>query len=118
MLVGLMALSVGCSSGFKRYECAIGPDSPEPEPHAVWQCHRDIVRRAARGGKFTLLEFREATAFFERLTSIDAGAGLTEFGPVPTEKLKHSLDLWDEWYERNQSRLTWDKDQRTVRLGD
>ena len=117
LLLAVAAVSVGCSSGFKKFECTVGPDALQPDPHAIWDCHRDIVRRAARDKKFTLLEFREAAAFFERLTSIGAGAAETQFGPIPTEELKQNLARWDAWYEQNHTRLIWDEKRHAVELG-
>jgi len=109
-----LVLAVGCSSGYKRYECTVGPGALEPDPRAIWNCHRDIVDRAAHDRKFTLLEYRRATEFFERLTSIPAASVETEFGPVPTRELRECLARWDAWYERNHAGLVWDAERRSV----
>jgi len=117
LLLGIVAASTACSSGYKKYECSVGPEALHGDPQLVWDCHRDIMRRAARDKKFTLLEFREAATFFERLTSIGADAQETPFGPVPTVELKHKLALWDEWYREHGTQLIWDGKRHLVRLG-
>ena len=114
-LLCLAAVLIGCSSGYKRYECVVGPDVA-PDPHAIWDCHRLIMERAAKAQKFTLREFREAAAFFEGLTSIDAGARDTEYGPIPPRDLKQRLAAWDRWYEEHRSSLIWDVERRAVRV--
>ena len=105
----------GCSAPVKDYECVLLPVEPAPDPHALWDCHRDIVRRALRGKKFTLREFREAADFFESLTAIPAAATATPHGLVPTKDLKQSLTAWDEWYATHGSRLYWDPQNDRIR---
>jgi hypothetical protein len=116
ILLCLVALSLGCSSGYKQYECVVSPDEIAPDPQAIWDCHRLIMKRAARGKKFTLREFREAAAFFEGLTAIDPGAVLSEYGPIPPDDLKQKLTAWDRWYEEHGSALIWDAEHRAVRV--
>ena len=116
ILLCLAGVLIGCSSGYKQYECVVGPDDLVPDPHLIWDCHRLIMKRAAKGKKFTLREFREAAAFFEGLTSISAGATPSEYGPIPPTGLKNQLAAWDQWYEEHRSRLIWDVEQRVVRV--
>ena len=117
-LLCLAGLLIGCSSGYKRYECVVSPNDIAPDPHAIWDCHRLIMKRASRGKKFTLREFREAAAFFEGLTSIRAGARSSEYGPIPPKDLKKRLAAWDQWYEDHRSRLIWDVEHRAVRAAE
>lgn len=116
VLLACLTLLGACSSGFKKYECIVGPEDLPPDPHAVWACHRDSVRRAAEGKKFTLLEFQEASDFFAGLTSVRADALPTPFGPVPAKSLKRQMVLWDGWYDEHRDELVWDERAGAVRL--
>lgn len=72
------------------------------------------MRRAARGKPFTLREFQNAVAFFEKLTGIRADTVPTPLGAVPGKTLRKDLRKWDEWFEANAGRLSWDPEHGAV----
>jgi len=118
LLLCLTGAGIACSTGYKPYACVVGPEGLDPDPHLIWDCNRRIMKRAAKGKGFTLHEFREAAAFFERLTSIEAGAPVSEYGPLPPKDLKRRLVEWDRWYDAHGATLVWDPRTGTVRSSD
>lgn len=122
MASALMILAVaggtGCGTAVRPYECAVSVERVRIDPHAIWECHRGIVRRAARHKKFTLREYREAAGFFERLTGIAAPAISTGVGPLPAPGLRQTLKRWDAWYAEHRDSLVWDESRREVAVGD
>ena len=97
-LLLLAAFASGCTTKVRPYDCpALAASDAAAEQ--LWECHRDIMFRAAKGKKFTIREFEGASAFFEGLTGIPAASLETPVGSVPGKKIKKDLREWDAWLE-------------------
>lgn len=99
VLVAIAA--VGCTTKVRPFECATLVESGA-DAEQLWQCHRDIMARAAKGKKFTIREFEAAAAFFETLTGIPADSRPSPVGPVPGKGIKKDLRKWDAWLEEHR----------------
>lgn len=107
---------VGCTTRVRTYECPVIVLEAPVDPQAVWSCNRDVMRRAAKGKKFSMREFEGAAAFFDRLTAIPADVEETHVGLLPGPTIRDDLRAWDAWHEANGERLFWNGEEREVGL--
>ncbi|MCP3980893.1 MAG: hypothetical protein GY716_16445 [bacterium] len=115
----LIVTAPACRAPVKPYECLTDIEGVTPDPQGIWRCHRDIMRRVSKNKQFSLREFREASAFFSRVTSIEPNVIESAVGPVPDRRdVKQHLALWDTWYEVNAHRLYWDAGSEAVEVRD
>ena len=111
-----LAGAAACTAPVRQYACRVDPSVAAPDVDAVWSCNRDVLRRAAAGGKFSIREFEAAAAFFRNVTGIDFDLIESALGPLPGEGLRGDLKALDAWYARHHDRLSWDPDLRRVVL--
>jgi hypothetical protein len=115
-LLAALLLGLGCSAPVAYYQCDDLVGRVELDARTVWDCNRDVMRRVARGKKFSLREFRSAAEFFEDLTGIPADTRDTRQGTQPGPGVRDDLKRWDAWYRDHRDSLVWDDKTGSVRL--
>jgi len=96
--------------------CRVDPELADVDAHAVWACNRDVLRRIVRGKKFSLREFRSASAFFKGLTGLQVDWSGNFVGMLPGPDLDRDLEDLDAWYALHRDRLRWDGGQGEIVL--
>lgn len=109
--------SGGCGTRLREYRCVVAAETPSVDVDAIWSCNRRIIVHAIKGRGFSLREFRQAAAFFERVTGIPADVRPSEQGILPGPDLERSLGAWDAWLADHPGQLEWDAERRAVVVG-
>ncbi len=109
VLLATMA-ALACRAPVRPYMCAVDTQAVEVDVdvHTVWTCNRKVLYRAARKKAFSLREFREAAAFFERLIGFRVDTQPSHLGALPGPELRQDVRDLDAWYELNKGKLRWD----------
>lgn len=114
-LLGSLAGTLSCSAPVRPYACTVEPQGTDVDVHSIWSCNREILRRAARGKKFSMREFRAAVAFFEDVVGLRVDTRPSHLDVVlPGENLTRDLEVLDVWYVLHQGKLRWDSGLRKV----
>jgi hypothetical protein len=91
--------------------------APLRKAHAIWEENERVISNVALKKPVDLREFREAAAFFSKLTGITVPMDQNAvFDGFPTEESAAALEPLRRWYAKNKYRLYWDDEREEVRL--